>query len=233
MSRGPADVAAAAHAFVADLDAPVLAEADRHHFERVLRVAPGELVTVSDGAGRWRVARFGPSLEPTGTIEREPEPAPRLTVGFALVKGERPELIVQKLTEIGIDRVVPFVAERSVVRWDPERAAKHVARLRRVAQEAAMQCRRARLPMIDDLRTFAELAAATGVCVAERGGGPIGLACPTVLVGPEGGWSDAERLLTMPAVSLGPHVLRAETAAIVAGALLSTLRGQTVTNRCD
>jgi 16S rRNA (uracil1498-N3)-methyltransferase len=231
VSRGPADVRAAAHAFVADLDAPVLADADRHHLERVLRLAPGAVVTVADGAGAWRAVRFGPTLEPEGAVEREPQPVPCLTIGFALVKGERPELIVQKLTEIGLDRVVPFVAEHSVVQWDVERAAKHVDRLRRVAREAAMQCRRAWLPVIDDLRTFAEIAEAPGVCAAERGGGPVTLECPTVLVGPEGGWSDAERLQGLPFVSLGPHVLRAETAAIVAGALLTTLRGHLVTNR--
>ena len=95
-----------------------------------------------------------------------------------------------------------------------------------------MQCRRAWLPEIDDVRTFAEIAAAPGACAAERGGGPVALGNPTVLVGPEGGWSDAERLQGLPFVSLGPHVLRAETAAIVAGALLTTLRGHLVTNRC-
>ncbi len=226
MSGGPADVRAAAHAFVADLEAPVLADADRHHLERVLRVAPGAVVTVADGAGGWRAVHFGPCLEPIAVIEREPRLSPCLAVGFALVKGERPELIVQKLTEIGLDRVMPFVADHSVVRWDAERAVKHVDRLRRVAREAAMQCRRAWLPVIDDVRTFAEIAGTPGVCVAERGGGPLSLANPTVLVGPEGGWSADERLQGLPIVSLGAHVLRAETAAIVAGALLTTLRGR-------
>jgi 16S rRNA (uracil1498-N3)-methyltransferase len=126
---------------------------------------------------------------------------------------------------------VPFVAEHSVVRWDSERAGKHVDRLRRVAREAAMQCRRAWLPAIDDLRTFAEVAGEAGVCVADRGGGPIALESPTVLVGPEGGWAEAERIRCLPSVSLGPHVLRSETAAIVAGALLITLRGHLTTNR--
>jgi len=230
MTGGPADVRAAAHAFVADLDAPVLSDADRHHLERVLRVAPRDIVTVSDGSGRWRPARFGPALEPAGAIAVDPRPAPCLTVGFALVKGDRPELIVQKLTEIGIDRILPFVADHCVVRWDRPRAAKHVERLRRISREAAMQSRRAWLPEVDDVCSFAELAERPGVCVAERGGAEVALARPTVLVGPEGGWSDAERLGRLPRVSLGPHVLRAETAAIVAGVILTTLRGQMTTD---
>jgi 16S rRNA U1498 N3-methylase RsmE len=94
VSSGPADVRAAAHAFVTDLDVPTLTDADRHHLERVLRVAPNAVVTVSDGAGRWRTVRFGPDLEPLDAIERVPRPAPRLTVGFALVKGDRPEIVV-------------------------------------------------------------------------------------------------------------------------------------------
>jgi 16S rRNA (uracil1498-N3)-methyltransferase len=226
VTSGPADVRAAAHAFVTDLGVPTLTDADRHHLERVLRVAPSAIVTVSDGSGRWRTVRFGPRLEPLDAIERVPRPAPRLTVGFALVKGERPEMIVQKLTEIGIDRVVPFVADRSVVRWDAARAVKHVARLRRVAREAAMQSRRAWLLDVEPLQTFAALASEAGVCVAERSGGSVALECPVILVGPEGGWSETEREWDLPRVSLGTNVLRAETAAVVAGALLTTLRGQ-------
>ncbi len=84
----------------------------------------------------------------------DPPPAPTITVAFALVKGERPELVVQKLTELGVDRIVPFLAERSVVRWEPDKAERNATRLRRVAVEAAMQCRRTWLPEVAALATF-------------------------------------------------------------------------------
>ena len=76
------------------------------------------------GAGRWRPCRLtsGPLLEIAGATVGEPRPEPPITVAFALVKGERPELVVQKLTELGVDRIMPFVAGRSVVRWEPGRA---------------------------------------------------------------------------------------------------------------
>ena len=215
---------AAAHAFVADLAAPELTDADRHHLERVLRLRPGDDITVSDGAGSWRPCRFGARLEPVGDVRREPAPEPPLTVGFALTKGQRPELTVQKLTELGVDRIAPFVAARTVVRWDPDQAAAHVERLRRLAREAAMQSRRVWLPAVDDVVGFAAVARLTGACLAERGGRPPSLDRPAVLVGPEGGWAAEEREAGLPIVDLGPHVLRAETAAIAAAALLSALR---------
>jgi 16S rRNA (uracil1498-N3)-methyltransferase len=155
---------------------------------------------------------------------RAPEPA--LTIGFALVKGERPELVVQKLTELGIDRIVPFVAERSVVRWDTERGHKHVERLRRVAREASMQSRRCRLPEVADLVPFSLLVAEDrgAVALAEREGQPPSLLCRTVLIGPEGGWSRSELGFSVPTVALGDQVLRAETAAITAASVLTALR---------
>ena len=113
---------AKAHAFVVDLDAPELDPDDRHHFARVLRLRRGDTITVSDGDGRWRLCRFGDPLEPSGPIEHEPPAAPRLTVAFAVVKGERTEWAVQKLVELGVDTVIPFVADRSVVRWDPAKS---------------------------------------------------------------------------------------------------------------
>jgi 16S rRNA (uracil1498-N3)-methyltransferase len=139
-------------------------------------------------------------------------------------KGERPELIVQKLTELGIDRIVPFTAARSVVRWDAERAARHIDRLRRVSREAAMQSHRMWLPIIDELRTFDEVAALPGAALAEAGGGPPTLGRPVVLIGPEGGWTGDEVGVGLPCVGLGRHVLRAETAAIAAAAALGLLR---------
>jgi 16S rRNA (uracil1498-N3)-methyltransferase len=215
------------HVFVADLDQPVLDDRDRHHLERVLRLRAGDALTLSDGQGSWRPARFGPEVEPSAPVERAAEPAPRLCVGFALVKGERPELIVQKLTELGIDRIVPFTAERSVVRWDDERAARHAERLRRVAREAAMQSHRCWLPEVADLADLASLFAA-GAVLADRDGGPLPDPLRPVLVGPEGGWTDRERTSASGRVTLGPHVLRVETAAIAAGTLLAAVRAGVV-----
>src|SRR3954468_10110616 len=202
---------AKAHAFVVDLEAPELEPDDRHHLERVLRLRTGEAVTVSDGRGRWRVCRFATDahLELDGPIVLADEPQPALTVAFALVKGERPEWVVQKLTEVGIDRIVPFVAERSVVRWDEAKAARQHERLVHVAREASMQSRRVWLPAVETVTSFATVAALPGAARADRGGERLTLASPALLVGPEGGWSDTERSCPMPTVGLGPSVLRA------------------------
>ena len=216
------------HVFVTDLEAPALDDDDRHHLARVLRVRDGDRITVADGQGRWRPCRFGSALEPTGDIVTVDSPSVRLTIGFALVKGERPELVVQKLTELGMDRIVPFVAERSVVRWDPDRATKQVLRLRRVAREAAMQSRRCFLPEVAELSTFAALVRQPGMAIADKGGAPPGIHLRGALVGPEGGWTTDERAQAaatgVPAIALGGHVLRAETAAFTAAALLAALR---------
>ena len=216
---------ARAFAFVGDLEAPELDADDRHHLERVLRLRPGDELTVSNGAGAWRRCRYGPALEPVGEMHNDPAPHPALTVGFALTKGERPEWTVQKLTELGIDRIAPFAGDRSVVRWDgDETLAIKLGRLRRVARQAAMQSRRAWLPVVEDLTTFTGLADRPGAAMADRQGEPPSLSWPVVLVGPEGGWSPDEEGRGLPRVGLGPQVLRAETAAVAAGAVLAVLR---------
>ncbi len=156
---------------------------------------------------------------------------PALTVAFAPVKGERPEWVVQKLTELGIDRIVPLYSERSVVRWTGERGTATVERLRRVAREAAAQCRRVWLPEIADTVGFAELGALGGpgeVVLAQLSGERPTLAHHVVAVGPEGGWSSEELAAGLPTVGFGLSVLRAETAAVTAGALMASLRTGTV-----
>jgi 16S rRNA (uracil1498-N3)-methyltransferase len=210
--------------FVADLEAPTLADGDRHHLERALRLRAGDPLTLADGHGGWRPARLGSEPEPTGPVVVEPPSHPPLTIGFALVKLHKPELAVQKLTELGIDRIVPFRAERSVVRWDDDQAAKAVARLRSVARAAAQQSHRARMPLVEGVVTLGDIAADPEAVMADRGGDPPSLQRTTVLVGPEGGWSPEERSLLVPRMALGPHVLRAETAAVTAGALMAALR---------
>jgi 16S rRNA (uracil1498-N3)-methyltransferase len=167
----------------------------------------------------------------------EPSPQPQITIAFALVKGQRPDLVVQKLTELGVDRIVPFVAERSVVRWDAPKVERNVQRFARIAREAGMQSRRSRLPAIglpDDsahtarvdrgLPGLAEVVGLPGAAIADVAGDLVGPPVSTVVVGPEGGWSEAERALRAPRIRLGPHVMRAETAAITAGALLAASR---------
>ncbi len=224
-------------AFVDDLDELGLTPPDSHHLGRVLRLRDGEAVAACDGSGRWRpcaaaTARGGNvRLEPTGPVVEEPEPDPPITVGFSLVKAERPELIVQKLTELGVDRILPLAAARSVVRWDAEGAARGLARLRRVARGAAMQAHRARLPEVAPVSTVAAAAQALGAAGAlcQQGGEePLTLRRPALLVGPEGGWEPDELASGLPTVDLGPTTLRAETAAIAAGVLLSALRSLTV-----
>jgi 16S rRNA (uracil1498-N3)-methyltransferase len=220
-----ADSTPRAHVFVVDLEAPELDVDDRHHVERVLRLRPGDELTASDGAGAWRRFRLGPVLEPVGAVHRDPAPEPVLTVAFALTKGDRPEWTVQKLTELGIDRIVPFAAQRSVVRWDGGGAGEtKVERLRRVARQAAMQSRRSRLPEVEGLTSFADLAARPGAALADRAGESPSLAWPMMLVGPEGGWSPEEEGSGLARVALGPQVLRAETAAVATGAVLAAMR---------
>jgi 16S rRNA (uracil1498-N3)-methyltransferase len=216
----------AAQAFVDDVDEPVLDDGDRHHFERVLRLAPGESVRVGDGRGRWRPCVFesGGRLTVAGEVVVEARPDPSITIAFALTKGEKPELVVQKLTELGVDTIIPFVAARSIVRWDDERGRKRVGRLRRVAREAAMQSRRSWLPTVAEVSRFPDVADLAGAAIADGGGAPPSLRHPTLLVGPEGGWTEEERGVGLPLVRLGDQVLRAETAAIAGAAVLGLLR---------
>jgi 16S rRNA (uracil1498-N3)-methyltransferase len=226
---------AAAHVFVDDLSLPVLplSGEDRHHLERVLRLRPGEEVTASDGRGGWRPCRFGPSgtLTPVGEVQRSSPPEPGVTIGFALTKGERPEWVVQKLTEAGVDVIVPFVAARTVVRWDGEKGARRLDRLRMIARMAAMQSRRVWLPEVQTAQPFASLVSALPAgkaALAHPEGGLPTLAHPTILVGPEGGFSDDELSCGLPTTDLGPGILRAETAAMAAGLLLCALRAGVV-----
>ncbi len=234
--------AAAAQVFVTDPARPVLAEEDVHHLGRVLRLRPGEEVIAADGLGRWARAawRGGADLEPCatgagpggdGAVQFEPRPEPPLTVAFAPVKGERPEWVVQKLTELGIDRIVPLLSERSVVRWTGARGEATVERLRRVAREASAQCRRVWLPDVSDTVRFADLGGLGGageVVLAQLSGDRPTVSQRVVAVGPEGGWSSEELASGLPTVGFGLSVLRAETAAVIAGALLASLRTGTV-----
>ncbi|MBK5223037.1 MAG: 16S rRNA (uracil(1498)-N(3))-methyltransferase [Acidimicrobiia bacterium] len=219
------------HVFVDDLARPVLTSADRHHLEKVVRMRAGDPLTASDGRGGWRPCRFGDPLEVSGEVQVAGRRSPEITIAFTPVKGDRPEWVVQKLTELGVDTIVVLRTERSVVRWDDERAVRQLERFRRIAHEAAMQCRRCHLPEVEGVLGVAEVAGWPGVARADMGGRPAALGRPVVLIGPEGGWTDAECELVPDAIGLGDYVLRAETAALAAATVLTAQRGGSTLNR--
>jgi len=231
----PAGVRATAHVYVDRLDDAVTVGGDEgHHLQRARRVRPGETITAADGYGRWRVYTVVEAvsgdvvLHAASALAHEPRFSPQLTVAFSLTKGEKPELAVQKLTELGVDRIVVVEAARSVVRWDDARAAAAMERLQRVARGAGAQSRRARIPLVDGPVAPIDLLEHRDLVVAAVDGVGAGeLATPVggewvVAVGPEGGFDDAElgAFGAAPRLALGPFVLRAETAAIAAAAAL-------------
>lgn len=213
----------AAHVLVADVDVPVADDATVHHLRRVLRLRDGDVVTATDGAGRWRACRLaGDGLAVDGDVAVVDRPVSPVTIAVAPPKGERLEWLVQKCTEVGVDHLVVLAAERSVVRWDGERADRQLSRLRRVAAEAAMQSRRVWLPTVDGPVPASDVL--PGAVAAEPGGRPLSPTDTVVAIGPEGGWSPAELTTATDHVSLGDTILRVETAAVVAATLLMSGR---------
>ncbi len=209
----------AAHVLVDDVTAPMLDDGAEHHLFRVLRLRDGEIVTVTDGAGSWCPCRASAgSIEPEADRAFLPRRSLPVTVAFAVPKQDRPEWIVQKLTELGVDRIVLLHADRSIVRWSPDRAVRHLVKLRRVAAEALQQSRGVWLPEIAGPIDAAVVI--TDSLIAEPGGRALAPRDHGVAIGPEGGWSVDELEAAGDRISLAPTVLRVETAAITAAARL-------------
>jgi 16S rRNA (uracil1498-N3)-methyltransferase len=213
---------------VSSLEDPVLTDEDDHHLRRVLRIRDADVVTLCDGAGTWVAARLtagGLAVESGQTTEVALRSA---TVISAIPKGDRPEWIVQKLTEIGTTAIGFMDCARSVVRWDAARAAKQSERLRRIARQAAMQSRRVWLPRVLDVVSFDEAKLLSVTCaIADPDGGDLAADTDTMLVGPEGGFTEGELGSVRRRVALSPNVLRVETAALAAAFLLTLRNGQT------
>ncbi|HEU4385266.1 MAG TPA: 16S rRNA (uracil(1498)-N(3))-methyltransferase [Anaeromyxobacteraceae bacterium] len=212
-----------------------------HYLRSVLRLRPGDEVEVFDGAGAAWTAVLGEGEDlALGTRRHVSPPGARIWLAFALPKGEKGDLVVQKATELGAERFLPFAAERSVVRLDPRRAAERARRWRRIAAEAARQCGRADVPEVDAPAPLQAVLAAAPVgfrrLVLHGPGGERlaevvdpGASGHLLVVGPEGGLVPAEVDSCLAAgarvASLGPRVLRAETAAIAAVALVQHRAG--------
>ncbi|MBT0962905.1 16S rRNA (uracil(1498)-N(3))-methyltransferase [Denitromonas sp. IR12] len=213
-----------------------------HHATRVLRLRPDAAIEVFDGEGHACAATLDSSGTPvmarlTAALPDEPAPRCRITLVQALATGDKMDWVVQKAVELGVSDIQPVSARRSVVRLDGARAEKRLAHWRKVAVSACEQCGRNRLPQIHEVQTLTQwlVGAQGGWVLAPAAEQPLRTrALPadgrvTLLVGPEGGWDDDElaamRARGIEALSLGPRVLRTETAGLAAVAAIQALWG--------
>jgi 16S rRNA (uracil1498-N3)-methyltransferase len=219
---------------------------EAHHLRRVLRLRPGAIVEATDGTGRLYTIRLA-ALEVEGgwgTIEASAQPVREspcaITLAQAVLKGDRMSWLVQKATELGVSRIVPMETARVVARSAPGEA-RH-ARWERIAREAVKQCGRVVVPEIDRTRALADVTGEIGAHDAawvcwEGGGQSLAAAAADagapgrllLLVGPEGGFTAEEVGLAEASgarlVSLGPRILRAESAGLTVVALGQFLFG--------
>lgn len=213
----------AAHVFVDDITKPVLLNEDVAHLSKSLRLRDGETVSVSDGRGSWRLCAWRNSehlelLSDVATIQRL---HPHISVAVSPVKGDRTDLAVEKMTEIGVDDIIVMAPlRRSVVRWDERKFAQNIERLSRIARGAAMQSRRVYLPQVVGPVLLTEVLSRSHVAVADPEGTTDVGSVQTIVIGPEGGFDPSEIPTDTRCVSLGESILRAETAAIVATTLM-------------
>lgn len=216
------------------------------HLTRVLRLAPGATFTLFDGAGGEYTATL---LPPQGQqvqarvgrhVPLERESPLDITLLQGVARGERMDFIVQKATELGVNRIVPVLAERSIVKLDAQQADRKRGHWQSVAISACEQCGRNRIPRIDApvglgdaLRALssggircllAAEASSSLATVVRTANGPL-----VLLIGPEGGLAEGEEQVAQAnqffACRLGPRILRTETAGLAALAAIQTIAG--------
>jgi 16S rRNA (uracil1498-N3)-methyltransferase len=221
-----------------------------HHLRQSLRLQPGETLTVTDGAGR----RYRTEIDEITTrhltariletTTAPPKTSPSIVLAQALLKGEKMDWIIQKATELGVDRIAPVVTTHGVVKPRAERLDHQRARWQRIALEAAQQSERWSVPTIDEPATLSQFmtgyaAPVVTLFLAERSSGAslteiaAGLGAEqtvVIVVGPEGGWGKEELRLAhargCQTVTMGNYILRAETAALAAISVLQARFGE-------
>lgn len=218
------------------------------HLSRVLRLREGAVVALFNGSGLELIGRIGSIAAEYAEVlidsaTRQANESPLRTVLIAgLVKGEKPELIIQKATELGIKEITFYPADRSIPTPDSDKTAQRITRWQKISVEAAKQCGRTMLPR---LRFAPDIKTAISGCdgllklmmwerekttrLGDALKNPMASNGAAFLVGPEGGFTDAEVESAKEAgyvcVSLGPRILRAETAAIVIMAIIQHVLG--------
>ena len=226
-------------------DAPVISGDDAGHIRNVLRLRPGDVIELIDGSGAECEARID-HMEPDGVhvsvIQRRMQavsPYPHLIIAQALLKDNKADEIIRQITELGVQRWIPYAARRSVPVLNAKRIASRKERWRKIAIEALKQCQRSRLLEISDPMTFSEMLEVGASCDVrlifwedELPSRPFEMPSPAerrvrtvmAILGPEGGFTPEEiaaaRACGFSTVSLGSRIMKADTATIAVSALL-------------
>ncbi len=225
-----------AHVIVDDLAVERLTHEDLHHLATVRRLKSGDRITLGDGNGKWRIAVLRPDgrsqqrnrvdIEFVSDVHVSANQEPPIVVGLCLPSLDRASWALQKMTELGVDRIHLLHSRFSSVREAGlERGGREFARLQRVIREAGMQSRSAFLPNLEPIMSigdFPGMYPACGICTL-GGNGSLELEV-AVVVGPEGGFSESELELFANKIDLGHNVLRSETAAVAVSTVLSMKR---------
>lgn len=225
---------------------------DAHHIGHVMRGRVGEHIIVADDAGKvgeYEITAFTADtvvMQLLHYVEECHESPIEITLAQCLPKGDKMDLIVQKATELGVNCIVPLSSDNCVVKYDGKKAAARQAKWQKIADEAGKQCSRDRLPVVQPvtalkqwLQVMATEQADTAVCMCYENEEQLGIRqflltakdCKKfiIVIGPEGGFSLDEaalaRELGIASVSLGSRILRAETAAVTAVALVQYENG--------
>lgn len=246
---GGGEAAAVGEPALAPGQVAVLVGSDAQHIARVLRLRPGDRIVLCDGRGFDYAAELV-SVDPARVAARVLSSAPSrgepplfLILVQGIPKGDKMDLVVQKAVEVGVSRIIPVLAARTVVAWDAAKAEARRRRWQRIAYEAAKQAQRGRVPTVAPVTSLSDLLASA----APGAGGDLGqIIVPweaardaglrdvlrgvpppgpvTVIIGPEGGLEAGEVALAQArgahTVTLGPRVLRTETAGLVAASVI-------------
>ncbi|MBQ4612127.1 MAG: 16S rRNA (uracil(1498)-N(3))-methyltransferase [Clostridia bacterium] len=229
-------------------DTAVIDSADARHIAGALRMAVGESLTLCDGNGTdyaatiTAIGKDAVTVSVDNAAPNATEPSLAVTLYMGMPKGDKLEFVIQKAVELGVTKVVPVVTARSIVRVSGKDAEKKQVRLQRIAAEAAGQCGRGIIPTvyapIDFKTALARLKEERVLLCYEGGGAPIGtLVTPddtavSLVIGPEGGFAPEEveaiKALGGRIATLGPRILRCETAPLAALAVLMEKSGNMV-----
>jgi 16S rRNA (uracil1498-N3)-methyltransferase len=225
-------------------DKPTLTGPDVKHIRTVLRLKPGEEIFLFDGKGseyRARIIDSTPKTIILSVLERFPsisESPVEITIGQGLLKAKKMDRIVRQVTELGIYALIPLLAKRSVPRPRPERWAEKEQRWETIAQESLKQCGRSQMPCLEPPTSFKELVAVSRthdlkIIFHEGNPGeesnlylndPRDVRSVLALIGPEGGFTPNEVQMALEGgfvcVSLGPRILKADTAVVAVCAVL-------------